>query len=157
MTLPASGAISTAQIRTELGGSGPVVIPSTEVRELVKKPTGSIVLPNDFWGKSAAALSASASPVDVNGDGGGLAPITVTTNSTTVTPSNGTAPYTYSWSRISGDSRVFAVSPTAATTAFRYTNAPVWTVAIATFRCTVTDALGATAAADVIATCSNIG
>lgn len=54
MTLPLSGSISTAQIRAEIGGSGAVTIPSTEVRTLTGVSTGPITLPNDFWGKSGA-------------------------------------------------------------------------------------------------------
>lgn len=53
MALPSSGAISTDMIRTELklAANTPVVIPDT-VRKLAGKPTGSITIPNDLWGKS---------------------------------------------------------------------------------------------------------
>lgn len=61
MTLPASGSISTAQIRAELGGGGGVTFPNAETRALTGIPAGSIVLPNSFHGRSA-------------GGGGGGAP-----------------------------------------------------------------------------------
>lgn len=53
MALPSSGAISTDMIRTELKlpANTPIVIPDT-VRKLAGKPTGSITIPNDLWGKS---------------------------------------------------------------------------------------------------------
>jgi hypothetical protein len=57
MTLPASGAISTAQIRAEIGGSGAVTIPSSEVRTLTGVASGAIVLPTDFHGKDGAGTS----------------------------------------------------------------------------------------------------
>jgi hypothetical protein len=57
MALPGSGAISTAQIRAEIGGSGSIVIPSAEVRTLTGVGSGPIVLPDDFWGANGAGSS----------------------------------------------------------------------------------------------------
>ena len=73
---------------------------------------------------------------------------TATTNSITVTPTGGTAPYTYAWTKTSGDGTV--VSPTKATTRFSQfleNN----TAASGVFLCTVTDSLGATASDSVTA------
>lgn len=56
MTLPASGSISTQQIADELGVVGNVVIP-TDVRDLTGVASGSVVLPNDFWGKSNVSFT----------------------------------------------------------------------------------------------------
>ena len=55
MTLPASGPITAAQIRTELGlaPGATFTIPSAEIRALTGVASGPIVWPNDFWGKSA--------------------------------------------------------------------------------------------------------
>lgn len=55
MTLPLSpNPISTDQIRTELGlSAGTAIIIPDSVRVLAGKPTGSITLPNDLWGKSS--------------------------------------------------------------------------------------------------------
>lgn len=74
----------------------------------------------------------------------------VTTNSTTVTPSGGTAPYTYSWAHIAGDSAVSVSNPTAATVTFS-ANVFKNQEKEATFRCTVTDAVLATTTVDVVA------
>lgn len=53
MTLPSSGSITLAQVATELGVSLPLNLNDASVRALAGKPTGSIVLPNDLWGKSS--------------------------------------------------------------------------------------------------------
>lgn len=68
MTLPASGSITIAQIMAEIGDSFPVTIPNANWRTLAGKPTGSLVIPNDFWGKSWRSVtlvdtSSSASEV----------------------------------------------------------------------------------------------
>lgn len=55
MALPGSGPISTAAIRTEIGGSGAVSIPSSEVRTLTGVASGPVALPGDFYGKSSAS------------------------------------------------------------------------------------------------------
>lgn len=52
MTLPASGPLTIGQILAEIGDSYPVTIPNANWRLLAGKPTGSLVIPNDFWGKS---------------------------------------------------------------------------------------------------------
>lgn len=72
----------------------------------------------------------------------------VTSDSVTVTPAGGTGPYTYAWTRLSGASSISPTAPTAATTTFS-ANVPRDTTVTATFRCTVTDSLAATATVDV--------
>jgi hypothetical protein len=52
MTLPSSGGITIAQILAEIGDSFPVTIPNANWRTLAGKPTGSLVIPTDFYGKS---------------------------------------------------------------------------------------------------------
>lgn len=71
MTLPSSGSISTTQIRTEIGGSGSVVIPSAEVRTLTGVASGSVVLPNDFYGKSSLSPAPSGTVLYDSGGGTG--------------------------------------------------------------------------------------
>ena len=73
----------------------------------------------------------------------------ITTSSTTVTPTGGTSPYTYSWSRISGSTLITADSPTAATTTFTGTGLASNNTYTAVFRCTVTDNVAATKTVDV--------
>lgn len=91
-------------------------------------------------------LSVSASPIGASGiiADGGLA----TTNSVTVTPAGGSAPYTYAWTFVSGDS-VTVNSPASATTSFSTTLAPEDETS-SVYRCTVTDDNGTTATVDVI-------
>jgi hypothetical protein len=63
MTLPASGTITGAQIRNELGiAAGSSFIVPTDVRVLTGVATGSIVWPNHFWGKSAVSQVATSGP-----------------------------------------------------------------------------------------------
>lgn len=69
---------------------------------------------------------------------------TLTTNVVTGTPSGGTAPYTYSWAVTTSDG-IFAVSPTASSTAFRKLDADEDQDYVGTAKLTVTDA-----AADVV-------
>jgi hypothetical protein len=83
---------------------------------------------------------------------------TLTTASTTVTPSGGTAPYTYAWTFVSGDSFTIT-SASAATTTFSATlNEDEFVSGI--YRCTVTDSTGGTpltATADVPVTITRTG
>lgn len=76
----------------------------------------------------------------------------ITSNSTTVTPSGGTSPYTYSWSKVSGTTMTLS-GASSATTTFTATGIGQWNFVSALYRCTVTDssspALTATADVDV--------
>jgi hypothetical protein len=100
------------------------------------------------------AMLATASPTSLYeaGDTG-----TITSNSTTVTPNGGTSPYTYSWSKVSGDT-LTVTSPTAATTTFSTSGLGEGNFVAATYRCTVTDSTtptALTATADVSITLEN--
>lgn len=56
MTLPSSGTLTTAQVAEELYGNSSALVDltGTDARTLIGKPTGSVVFPDDFWGKSLA-------------------------------------------------------------------------------------------------------
>jgi hypothetical protein len=96
-------------------------------------------------GAAALSFSAAASPTSLYETRSG--PGAVTTDSTIVTPTGGTGPYTYAWALVSGDA--FTVnSPTAATTTFSTTLISGQEKS-AVYRCTVTDSLAAEATATV--------
>lgn len=116
------------------------------VPRLVFNPSGS------------ATLTAEAAPTFISAISSGTG--TATTDATTVTPSGGTAPYTYAWTEVSHSSVSAAPtidSPTAATTTFTQTSLGYGESEIATFRCTVTDSLSATTTVDVNATFVDVG
>lgn len=72
----------------------------------------------------------------------------LTTLSVTVAPVNGTGPYTYAWTTVSGGT-INITSPTAATTTFSATSLADPETRTGVKRCTITDSLSATATVDV--------
>jgi len=94
----------------------------------------------------SSVLGASASPSVIQKTDTGAS---ITTVSTTVTATGGTAPYTYSWSRISGSTSISANSASSATTTFTGSSLASGTTYDAVFRCTVTDNVAATKTVDV--------
>lgn len=66
----------------------------------------------------------------------------ITTNSVSATGSGGTSPYTYAWSRVSGDSSITASSSANRTTSFSRTGCIAGTAYSGVWRCQVTDAAG---------------
>lgn len=75
MPLPSSGSISFAQIATELGRTGTAVsLNQADVAALAGKTTSQqIVLPNDFWGKSANDFTPNAVDwANISGTSGAL-------------------------------------------------------------------------------------
>ncbi len=66
----------------------------------------------------------------------------------TATPSGGTGPYAYAWTRVSG-STLSVSAPLSASTTFSYYSAAAEWVANSVYRVTVTDSTGATATRDI--------
>lgn len=99
----------------------------------------------------ADPLSASAEPSYVARSGRDDTPTLLTTSSVTVTVAGGRPPYSFSWS---DDVQISATDPQKATTAFQATVSPNDQVS-ATLTCTVTDAKGTTATANVDVTITN--
>lgn len=56
MALPSSGSISLDDIKAELGITGELELTDSRVRALTGIGSGSITLPNDFWGKSSRTV-----------------------------------------------------------------------------------------------------
>lgn len=94
----------------------------------------------------STTLNGSASPSSITKTDTGA---TIVTASTTVTPTGGTTPYTYAWTRISGSTSISATSATSATTTFTGTSLASGTTYSAVFRCTITDNVAATKTVDV--------
>lgn len=90
-----------------------------------------------FFSAFSATVAPGAASVADSGPG------TFTTNTVTVT-ADGVGPFTYAWSRSSGDARITATAGSSATTAFSATIGVE--LATATFQCVVTD----TSSGDVI-------
>lgn len=98
-------------------------------------------------------LTASASPSSASGAGGGFSPEVVTTNTVTITPAGGQAPYSYFWTLLEG-SGVTIGSPATASTSFS-TYLTVGNVATDTARCTVVDSLSSSVTVDVPVSLTN--
>jgi hypothetical protein len=56
MTLPTSGSISIDQIKAELGITGELSLTDQRVRDLAGIHSSSLMMPNDFWGKSSRTV-----------------------------------------------------------------------------------------------------
>lgn len=111
-----------------------------------------------IWdGTVLPSLTITASPTYVQGAAATNMTVPVSTNSTTVSVTGGTAPYSYSWASPDDPSNASAVSPTAAATNFVRTSVGPDTSYDFTMQCTVTDARGATGTVDVSATVTNYG
>lgn len=87
----------------------------------------------------ATAVTAVISPSTLSVTG---ASANESTGTTTVTASNGVAPYNYAWSWQSGGAGISIDSPTAAATAFTSSALSPGTSAAGTALCTVTDSIG---------------
>lgn len=113
-----------------------------------------------FWDGAVSGLTVSASREVVQGAQGSGSTIPVSTISTTAIAAGGSAPFTYAWTLISDDGNGGtwgATAPSNATSAFRASLVSPLDASDAVFRCTVTDARGATGSVDVSATARNYG
>jgi hypothetical protein len=89
-----------------------------------RRVVGMAVRLGDVW-HSVDAYSPSftaSAPEEVDGYGVAQKPIAETVSATaSITVNGGTSPYSYQWSRVSGDSRITSKSPTMATSTFAAT------------------------------------
>ena len=97
-------------------------------------------------GGAGGTLAVSISPTDVGNFS--TAPSFTGAIGVTATASGGTGPYTYAWTKVSGNAITIA-SPSSATTKFNVSGMAVNETRLATFRVTATDAVLATATSDV--------
>ena len=98
--------------------------------------------------KNSGPLSVLLSVSYLFGDRFGSGTAT-TAETTTAIAVEGTAPFTYAWTRASGSTSIFANNPTAATTDFfSYFATP--SARTATFICTVTDAVPTVVASSAV-------
>lgn len=154
MTLPSSGPLSLGDIKGEFGGpaspslgdyyAGGAYVPAGTTGTYGAVPSSGPISIRDFYGTSNTPppLSASISPNPTYGSRTGAG--SVTAGPATVAPSGGVAPYSYSWSRVSGDA--FTInSPTAYATTFTAA-VPAGVLRFGIYQCVVTDSLGATVA-----------
>lgn len=90
---------------------------------------------------SVVPLSATNNVSALSGSGAHNVSVPIyTTSSVTCTASGGTPGYTYSWSRVSGDTSIFPRNGSSSTTDFGRLCAAAGTF-IAVWRCTVTDSV----------------
>lgn len=148
MTLPATGPISLSQIQAEFGGASPISMSEyyrggpnvPAVSTTTNIPASGAISFDQFHGEAdtTPTLSVSINPTSAYGFGTG----TPSTNNVTASVSGGTAPYTYAWSYVSGDT--FTTSnPTSATTHWSK-SVGINDIFTGVYKCTVTDSLGVT-------------
>lgn len=95
---------------------------------------------------AVAALILTVTPLDSNTLLGNLgeSPTTVDSPSYSASATGGSGLKSYSWSYVSGDPAVSALSPSSSSTSFRWSGSPTpaGVFSSAVFRCTVTDSSG---------------
>ena len=153
MTLNSSGPISlggtatNASVNLELGQSATAQISMNDanVRTLAAVPSGAIIIPTDFYGKSnTLAITISPANTYTTRTGSG----SLTSSTSTGSASGGAGGYSYAWTYVSGDSFTINTPSTAGTTFT--TSLGVNIYKSGTYRCTVTDSASATAFADTL-------
>lgn len=145
MVLP-TGTISFADINVELGrpSNQAISINDSLVRGIADKSSGSISM-NDLRGKSYLRVTGGSTLVSGTGGRLGAGNVTATTTQATIgTVEGGTAPYTFAWEFVSGDSASVNTSSSSTTTFSRTVAVTVGSSITRSgiYRCKVTDANG---------------
>lgn len=103
MTLPASGAINTAQVLAELrtanpGRTYPLSLLDSDILVLIGKSGPPVNFPGDFYGKTTGAGTFFVSSIDGNAGASSLGSGGTVTCAPSVSASGGSGSYTYAWS-----------------------------------------------------------
>lgn len=137
MTLPASGPISIGTggtINTEFGIAANAIFPNAFYSRGGAPASGPLSL-SDFYGRSNTG-TASVTPDPINGN---ISSSPSNFGTLTCSVTGGVGPFTYSWSRVSGDTGITAISPTASSTDMNVAGIGPGGFKTSTWRCTVTD------------------
>ena len=144
MTLPAApNSISMSQMNTEISRSSNAQLSMSDstVNSIISNTPGTEISFNELRGQSY--FTANIAPASIESL---LSP----SPAATCTAVGGSGSRTFSWARISGDSRITADSPSSASTTFTRTGFAAGESAAAVFRCTVTDTVTSAVATDDI-------
>lgn len=107
-------------------------------------------------GQIRTPLVATVVPTSVAGYGSSGAVANITTGLTAATASGGTGPYTYAWAQVGTTPYTWVIgSASAATTSFTCNSLGPGVTSRATFKVTLTDAVGAAAVVTVSAYANN--
>jgi hypothetical protein len=156
MTLPTSGALSLNDIKGEFGGptapslgdyyAGGTYVPAGTSGTNGAVPSSGTISISSFYGTTKFSISGGTTSVSGSSSRFGAGFKTVVTSTASAgTVVGGTAPISYLWEYVSGDTGFGANSGTSSSTAFSivlYVAGGETTVANAVWRCKVTDNSG---------------
>lgn len=161
MALPESAPIAFSEVIDEFGTIyGPVNLASYlkgqgYVGSKDHAPSVPSSLPlklSDFYGAYKVTYWAEMSPTTLAGMGSGEGVELVTSETGTVTVTGGTAPFTYTYSKVSGTNIAYSKS---GNTVYFYGNLGIDGLVGATYRCTVQDSTSAVCTVDFNVSLSN--
>lgn len=152
MALPSSGPLSLADIQTEFGGSNPIgmneyyaggaYVPSGTIGTYGAVPTSGTISIRNFYGTQKFSISGGSTSVSGSDTRLGAGSKTVTTSSASAgTIVGGTAPFSYLWEYVSGDTFSPNTSTSSSTTFSKNMTVSVGQTVTNTgvYRCRVTD------------------
>lgn len=125
----------------------------------VRVRDASNVLRLVYSSSTGGAFTVTAVPLVAFGGRTGGGPLSITSEEVSLSITGGAAPYSYAWELISAIDGTWTIeSPTESKTRFVVNAVPLGDSYVATFKCVVTDARGASASsANIDVTCTNYG